>query len=222
MTHTGFSRADKATQFAAFLAGDSVARKRFPEMYHKGILKRTQFLMNLRGKDLSLGLAEDVVQCFWLSLLKLTPTAFHADSGCVDGFIDSRLLTAIRDVRAMYAPPGQRTRLPTKGSKAAQKRVHRTVSLDAPLPNLTNGMTLADVYKDPDDRILSTINRISAEQTLTFAQITAPPAVAYAIEMVYQESASLNQAAISIGVHHTALQRKIKTWVKLHRTALVA
>ena len=216
MTDTGFSRADKATQLVAFLSGDPIARKRFPEMYHKGILKQAKFLMSLRGNDLDADLVEDIVQIFWLSLLEAPPDVFRTNGGNTDGFIKNRLLTAIRDVRATYTPPGQPTRLPKKDSEAAKKRRTAAVSLDAPHPEAENGGTLADVHKDPQDKIAETINRISATQTLTFMQSTTPAGVSQALTLISKGDLPFSKAAQAVNLHHTSLRRILDAWLRTY------
>ena len=214
MTDTGFSRADKATQLVAFLSGDPIARKRFPETYHKGILKQAKRLMSLYGTDLDPGLAEDVVQTFWLSLLKAAPDVFRAD-GSADGFIRSRLQTAIRDVRESYPPPDQAARLPKKGSAAAQKRLPAPLSLDTPMPGVEDSATLGDVSQHPRDRIAESDERVSLTQTLALMEETAPT-VSQALTLMWENDLSLSKAAQAVNVHHMSLRRSLDAWTCAH------
>ena len=215
MTCTGFSRASKAAQLVAFLSGDPIARKRFPEMYHKSILKQAKRLMSLYGNDLDASLAEDVVQCFWLSLLKSMPDIFHT-GGNADGFIENRLLTAIRDVRAMFTPPGQRTRLPKKGSDKAKNRRLAAVSFDAPLSGAENDQTLADIYEDPSDEIAKAINRISIDQQLELLQTAIPVPASQALRLMVEAEISFSKAAQSVRLHPTSLRRSLKALSLTH------
>lgn len=216
MTRTSFSRADKATQLVAFLANDPIARKRFPTLYHDDIFKRAKSLMSLFGNDLDIDLVEDVVQCFWLSLLEAEASAFHISEGSVNGFIKCCLKTAIRDVRATYTPPGQPTRLPPKDSKKAENYRASKISLDAPLPEAKNGETLADVFKDPQNRIDETTSLLSVPQILDYIQATSPSKIFKALTLIAADDISQSKAAKAAGMHHTSFRRGLDAWANVH------
>jgi DNA-directed RNA polymerase specialized sigma24 family protein len=90
-----------------FLAGDPVARDVLPERIQRFLLKQARRL----GRDLPDDLQEEVAQQAFENLLRQSPKSFDPDRSSALGFIKLLVRNAVYQVRAMYAPPGKRTRL---------------------------------------------------------------------------------------------------------------
>ena len=199
--------------FQSYWAGRIPQHQAFSPGTRQMLLRRVKSVMAAMANDLAEDLAEDVLQNVCLALM--SRKTYDEERGHLGGYVHSLILTAIRQVRAENAQPGQRTRLSTAVSKPP-----RPIRLDDIDP--TSGQPLGDTIAAPGNPIQSAEEKIAARQTLALIEATAQPMVAQALELFYLEGLSLTQAAERVGVHRTTLQRNLKTWVTLNGTALAA
>src|SRR5262249_14214628 len=101
---------EEAVLFQAFLIGDAGARETLPPRF-KGLLSA---MANRMGADLPPDQREEAVNETWAILLEGRGNGFDPRRGRVSTYVAQVMRDAIRRVRASYAPPGQRTRLPNR------------------------------------------------------------------------------------------------------------
>ena len=203
--------------FQSYWAGSISEHQAFSHSTRQALLRRVKSVMAAMANDLAEDLAEDVLQNVCLSLT--TRKTYDAERGYLGGYVHSLILTAIRQVRAENAQPGQRTRLSQAGP-GKPLRPRQPLRLDDTDP--ATGRSIGDIVISPDNPIQSKEEEILVGQILALVEATAQPTVARALELVYLEGISLAQAADRVGVHRTTLQRKLKTWVSLNGIALAA
>ena len=203
--------------FQSYWAGTTSERQVFSHSTRQALLRRVKSVMAAMANDLAEDLAEDVLQNVCMALT--SKKTYNVERGYLGGYVHSLILTAIRQVRAENAQPGQRTRLSHAGP-GKPPRPLQPLRLDETDP--TTGRSLGDTIISPDNLIQSKEEEIVINQILALVDATAQPTVARALELVYLEGISLAQAAERVGIHRTTLRRKLKTWVSLNGIALAA
>jgi DNA-directed RNA polymerase specialized sigma24 family protein len=190
----------------AFLAGDPVARNTLPrvaERYLTVIVRRLDPLLpeDLRG---------EVVNQALLNLLRQGPRSYRPASGSAGTFLGLLVRNALRQVRAMYAPPGQRKRVrPPKGGSAKQKSGPVMITAQPP-EELVGPQEPAA----PDD-IAALEIRLDVDALLQ----RAPADVAEGLRRVYLEDQPMQDAAEALGVSRFVLSRKLSGYAESVRAA---
>jgi DNA-directed RNA polymerase specialized sigma24 family protein len=173
------------------------------------------------GKDLAEDLHEEVFTQAFVELLEAGADALAERPG--KSLFRDAVLSAIRVVRASYAPPGQRTR-PT--AKAARARVaaedigritdaptiERCTVGDGPERSLDfdrlESFSAAAEFRRADDRL-------EAEAILA----TAPETVRAALHLIHIDNEPVGEVAARFGLSRFALDRRIDSFCAAWRAA---
>jgi len=194
----------------AFLAGDEKARDEFPRKTQKHIQKIARYLApDLARREL----LEDVVQQTWLLLLTKRKSSFDPERGSVEKYLRLIIRTAAQDIRAIYAPPGQRTRVYRNEDGGFVSR-ESPLSLDMPVSILgeDDELSLYDTIPDAHDWVAEFENMEYVDWAINVAWSTSPDFVAPALEYIYYEGSSHSDVAQILGVHPSTVIRRIENW----------
>lgn len=202
-----------------FLLGHTSAQQALYERFHPWLLRRVgRYAPDLVVRNLR----EDVVQQLWLRLLSKPPSSFNPAQCTVLCYLNFLLRTAAREVRAMSAAPGQRTRQYKNedGQAIAQPAI---VSLDEPIFFDGDVKTLLiDTIPDVGDQMEHICSRDEAEWYLRHAQRTAPEPVPVLLRLVYEQELPITHAASLLGIDRFVLRRHMRRWIVQQNLSRVA
>jgi DNA-directed RNA polymerase specialized sigma24 family protein len=190
----------------AFLAGDPVARNTLPrvaERYLTVIVRRLDPALpeDLRG---------EVVNQALLNLLRQDSESYHPGRGSAGTFLGLMVRNSLRQVRAMYAPPGQPKRVrERKDASPKQKAVLVTITAQPP----------EDVVDRPESIAPDEIAALEARLDVEAILERAPSDVAEGLRRVYLEDQAMQDAAEAMGVSRFVLTRKLARFAEHVRAA---
>ena len=141
---------------------------------------------------------DDVVQQTFLLLHQADGRGYSPDRGEPLTYILMIARRAAREVAAQYAPPGRRTRPPTKRDRAKVDRYRRQSDVVSFEDLIHSGEYLEDLVDVADARL-------DADLILN----RAPPAVSHCLRRICVDDLSIAQAAAEIKLSRFALERKI-------------
>lgn len=177
--------------FEAFINGDSEARETLPLRLHDKLLQEARE----QARELSEDQLEDIVQEVWLLILGPRGAGWNRDRGSAWSFLRQLIKDAARAVRATYAPPGVRTRLPTKQARDADGLASRCT------------ITLEELPMNEEPCVQAGSAEARAELRLVSGQ--ADPAALHAIYQIEVEGEPVNDVAAELGVSRFHLRRLI-------------
>lgn len=210
----------------AFDEGDSDALGELARRYNQRFSK----IVGHRDPDLrDLNLVEDVVQQLWLILIRRKTSGFNPALGTACSYLEAILVRdAIRDVRALHARVGQRTRFQaTSGSGENQgSRRPFPVSLDQHREGDDEGYSLLETISDSsaEDALTRVEERadatIQVERIFIIADQSASrpsegASVREALQLIYEHAQShrtdvtMRDVAKQLGVDRTTIARRI-------------
>ena len=203
-----------AGQLVVFMRGDHATRNESAPILFKHFVRLAR---SLAPDQVALDRAEDIGQQALVTLLTKR-TSFSPVRGHTGTFLGYVAKEGARAVRASYVPPGERTRLQKRpdGSFLPQALPR---SFDSPLPD---GKTFGEIYPDRYDRLTEIEENLFADEILEFADRTASPTAAAALQLIAREALTVDQAARRLGVDRFALRRELRSWGRRHRALLVA
>ena len=207
-TRASLGNAELSPRLAQFLSGDPDAREQLPALLRGKLLTR----LRVRPAHLDPDLHAEVEQRTWELLLLKAPSSFDPTRGSAITYLRPIALTAVRDVRASYAPPGCRTR-PQRDEEGQWEERLPTLSLHDPIENAENE-TLSDLIADPTDEIEPVIRILSGEQLFDFVRKKAPPQLAQALCHIYKNNMTFQLAAETVGLSREQLKHRIGMWVR--------
>lgn len=199
-----------ADLLSSFLAGDPNVREQLPAQMHPVLLRQACRV----APDLEHELHEDIVQRVWELMLQRGPSSFDLAIHNADKYVDFLVHTAATDVRAIYAPPGQRTR-PYRNASGEMVWPKCARSLDdaSPACQFEGAVTLGETIADPRNDHEACLDRLAAEELLDLVRKTAPEPVYEALCCIYREEFTLSEAAATVGLHRSTLRRRVDYWV---------
>jgi DNA-directed RNA polymerase specialized sigma24 family protein len=209
MPHRSLNTSIDESMFVAFLAGDEKAREEFPITAEKYIWMIARYVSpDLVERDL----IQDVVQQTWLLLLMKTESNFVTTRGSAGNYLRLIIRTAAQDVRAMYAPVGQKTRL-YRNEDGHYVPQSPAISLDAPMQTDENEINdLYDVIPDTFDWVIEFESVDYLDWIINQAWSTSPDFVAPALEYIYYDGSSYSDVAQIFGVTPSTVTRRIENW----------
>lgn len=186
--------------FEGFLHGDPHVRETLPTTFERRLLSY--------ASKLGFDRREDVVQQLWLIVLEGGAT-FDPRRGAPITFLKQVMRRAARDVYAVNAPAGERTR-----PRADEDRRFRAVSLDEIVnPGSEDETTVAEmVVDDTEDAEREATAHVDAEALLEVIAVTAPPFVVKALRLIYENDLAFEEAAMAVGVSRFTLRRELDKW----------
>ncbi len=192
-----------APLLVAFLNGDPRARVELYDRLQEPLFRAARHLVP--GN-----LAEDLVQQFWLLLLRRRPKSFNPDRITAKRYIRLLLRTAARDTFALYTPPGQRTRTRKRSNEQCGGRTP-ALSLDE-LVNVGEAQevtTLGDLIPEPSNPFAKVNEELEAQWLLERAHKMVTEPVFRALKYVYEDEVGLAEAAQLAGISRFQLRRGI-------------
>lgn len=200
---------------ALFLEGDPSAREVLPQL----LLGRLLYRLRVKAAYLDPDLYDDVEQRTWELLLLKPASSFDPKRASASTFLRPIVQTAVRDVRASYAPPGCRTRPQHKKGENGELKKDEwedytpALSLND-LETDAHGDTPLERIPDPADDIERLHRILNAEQLLDMAYNTGPRKLYEALDFAYRRNTTSEIAAESVGTSRFAFRRMLKTWVR--------
>lgn len=161
-------------------------------------------------------LIEDVIQQTWLILVRRGPRKVNPAGNAV-AFAKAVLRTsAVRDVRAAHAPPGQRTRRREEDGDRSRPPV---ISLDVEvetrfgerIPCADAVEATANGAEDPMDAVCEDLDM---KELLHLASMTGPDFVTRALALICFDGLTTPEAAKELGVCRFRLRRALKRWAE--------
>jgi hypothetical protein len=201
-----------AADLSAALGGDAGALTRIVSRYERKLLTRAKH----QAPDLKIfDRTEDAVSRTWELLLKRKPDSFDPDVVRAKTYLYQLLRTAIRDVRAAHATPGQPTRLPAIADDDTESAMTIwPVSIDDIAEDESN--LHVDELVGIEDALERLLDDLVAEDLLRRADLTAPVLVSAGLHAVHDDLLTLTDAADRLGRHRSTLRRAIDRWVTDH------
>jgi hypothetical protein len=181
--------------FLAFLRGDVTVRETLPRQLHAKLLS----LARSTGRDLALDQLEEVTDEVWVLVLSGRGSGFDSQRGDVFAFLHELVRDAVRRVRASYAPPGCRTRLPSRKER------------DKDPDNHWRSRRITARVDDLPDRSLPRIDGRAAEHRVELGLMVARygESLVEALHSIHVEGESVSAAARKLGLSRFQLHRAL-------------
>jgi hypothetical protein len=179
--------------FLAFLRGDPTLREAFPRQLNDKLLA----VAKKTGGDLAPDQLEEVANEVWVLVLSGRGSRFDPQRGNAMAFLYGLVRDAVRRVRASYASPGFRTRLPS--------RKERDEDPDSTM--LPRRMTAC--MDDLPDRSLASVDGRAAEYQAELRLMVTrwgEPLVE-ALQSIYLEGECVSAVARKLGMSRFQLRR---------------
>lgn len=172
-----------------------------------------------KAPDLPEDLHDEICLQAFVELMQLGADALQRHSGRI--LFRHAVLAAIRSVRASYAAPGERTRIPkserpdqARSFKVAAEDVGRIPDADTiERATVTQGaFSLIDFDRLPDRQQDFSLQRVEDGIEADGLLRPAPPEVARALRMIHLDDVTLSAAATRIGISRFVLAPRIKAF----------
>ncbi len=186
-----------------FLRGVPYAAEEFPKVARPFLLT----VARRRAPDLPVDLRQDIVSETFANLLAIPNAAFNPAIGPAKAFLALQVRSAIRQVRADYCPPGQRTRAPSRTATPAEVGRPRIV----PISDLTPS-------EEPRDRYV--VQKLDAYCDAKTVLAKAPTRVAEALRRIYIMGDGLSHVSDALGVSRFTMTRAITAFSNQMRQAM--
>lgn len=154
-----------------------------------------------RSPDLPDDVRREVIQEVWAEVATRLDVNFDPSTRSARHYIASFLGLGLDRVRAAYRAPGERSRR------------RDAVRMEARLPSSCRLLSLHELNEDeqPDDpRCEVERDKVEAAIDIRRARQLAGPAVARAIDMMWEGDFGCEAAAVSIGVNRITLRRQLR------------
>lgn len=207
-----------------FLAGDTRARNALPRDAHRFLLTIARRI----GRGLPDDVLGEVVNQALEYLLRMRAGAFDPQRGSAGTFLGLVVRTAVRTVRANYAPPGEVTR---------QRKPRQSIGADVETASAPTDEMPADeapageaeIEQDQEaDAVAFDIEAVDPQNAAWLIEVRhdvrsllqrAPPLVAAGLVRVHAFGDGLGEVALELGVSRFALNRQINRYLAVVRAA---
>jgi DNA-directed RNA polymerase specialized sigma24 family protein len=190
----------------AFLAGDPIARNTLPRVAERYLIVIVRRLDPALPEDLR----GEVVNQALLNLLRQDAGSYRPARGSAGTFLGLMVRNALRQVRAMYAPPGQPTRRRQRKSGVSKPEAPLVAITAQPPEDTVDGQEPTA----PDD-IAALEIQLDVEALLQRAAAD----VAEGLRRVYLDEEPMQDAAEAMGMSRFALSRKLARFAESVRAA---
>jgi hypothetical protein len=197
-----------AALLAAFMAGETEAREQLPGLLDEPLLDLARRFAPRLAPDLQ----REVVQQALELLLRKKQGAFDPSRGTAISYLTGIVHTAARDVKAVYHPPGSRTRARASEQPQEPLSFETVVTLEEDGEAVRLGETLP-VSPDP---IRQLEGRMVARKFVESIIKSTSPAAGVAAAMIAFYTAGVAEAADAIGLSRFQLHRQLHEWGEMH------
>lgn len=190
------------------------------ERFGKAVFAYSRAISKSRASDLPEDLHEEVAQEALCRLLRRGPKALKNKSGVT--LLRNTVLAAIREIRANYAPPGQRSRTYDDAKTPCVAAEHIGLIPDADelarcaVPD-QKGAYNFDKFQHP--AAAAEIAAFENQSEVAAILNEAPPLVSSALRLVYLEDEPIGATAQSLSVSRFAMKRAVEAFSETWRAA---
>jgi len=186
-----------------FLAGDVAAREILPKVAERYVLKIVRGL----AADLPDDIHYEVVNQVFENLMLQKSTSYQPARGSAGTFLKLFIRTAIRQVRANYAPPGHVTRIRRKKGAPVTRVVPPAV------------LSIDDLQEADVPSVDSGVSAVEAKHDLDAVLRRAAPWLAASLKRLHFGEESMNDVAADAGISRFTLSREIDEFAQEARAA---
>jgi len=171
-----------------------------------------------KAPDIPDDLHEEICIEAFVELFKVGANALAKNSGRI--LFRRAVLTAMRTVRAIYAPPGERTRPGKRKTDATHQPIRAKVAAED-IARIADAITVEsntmvegdfgyiDFDRFPDHQQQVEIHRVEYRLEADAVLKRAPPEVAQAFRLIHLEDRTINEAAQQINISRFVLKRRM-------------
>jgi hypothetical protein len=202
-----------------FIAGEPLARNAFPRDAHRYLLTIARRI----GRGLPDDVLGEVVSQTLENLLRMRPGAFDPKRGSAGTFLGLVVRTAVRIVRANYAPPGEVTRQRMRRQQGEGDAETAAPSGDeAPTEETQAGEAWIDQDQEAEP-VAFDIEAVDPRNTAWLIEVhhdvrsllqRAPRLVAEGLVRVHAYGDGLGEVAVDLGLSRFVLKRKINQYLR--------
>jgi hypothetical protein len=207
-----------------FIVGEPLARNAFPRDAHRYLLTIARRI----GRGLPDDVLVEVVSQALENLLRMRPGAFDPQRGSAGTFLGLVVRTAVRTVRANYAPPGEVTRQRKRRQPGEGDAETAVASADEPPTDETQaGVVWIDQDQEAEPAVFD-IEAVDPKNTAWLIEVRhdvrillqrAPRLVAEGLVRVHACGDGLGEVAADFGVSRFVLNRQINRYLRDVRAA---
>jgi hypothetical protein len=210
-----------------FIAGEPFARNAFPRDARRYLLT----IARKMGRGLPDDILLEVVSQALESLLRMRPGAFDPQRGSAGTFLGLVVRTAVRTVRANYAPPGEVTRQRKPRQPSSTDVEAAAIPTDEVSSELNDETPADEAEIDQDqevDAVAFDIEAVDPRNSAWLIEVRhdvrsllqrASPLVAEGLVRVHACGDGLAEVALDLGVSRFALNRQINRYLRDVRAA---
>jgi hypothetical protein len=166
----------------------------------------TRRIVATRAPDVPEDVRDEIANQALAALLRCHLADLEASGLEARGFFRLRVIEALRQVRASYAPAGQRTRLTAKAASP-------------PPDGLARPRPRPPIEDHPDLAAEAAFGAVERRRDADAILAAAPPLVAQALRLICFGDLDMGAAAAEVGLSRFALKRRISRFAEAYRMA---